>query len=135
MSPTVSNACASAEVRSSDREVRAIDRVRPEAAKAQLASDRVGPTFRSVMKRAILAHYGTVKETAFALGEVDESLMQREFEAGKFGRFDDHANEGAKAYVARELRRTFGDVDTKATARRMIEDLRVRLDDIAEVLR
>lgn len=107
MSPITPNAQRSQEVRS-------LDHVRPSPAKAGLdRSDAVrlpeivGPSLCSVMGEAIVAHYGSVKEAAYALGEVDPSLMQREFDAGKFARFDQHATTEAKAAVSERLQQSF----------------------------
>lgn len=95
-------------------------------AKAVLSSDRVGLPFRQVQGDAVVRFYGSVKAAAFALGEVDPSLMQREFREGKFARFDEHANEAAKAFVANALAEAFGTLQTREARiqqlRRAIED-------------
>lgn len=122
--------------RSSDP-VRDLDDLRPKPAKAGLASDRLGPRLTSTVKAAVLSHYGSVKAAAFSLGEgakqppLDPSLMMREFDAGKFGRLD-HADEETKAAIAKALDETFGRTDPKARVRRLINDGRRILDEIAE---
>lgn len=116
-------------------EVRTLDDVRPRPAKAGLSSDHVGPSLRVVMADAIVGYYGSVKATALTLGNVDPSLMQREFKDGKFGRFDEHADTFAKAAVSQALRIAFGDTDPKAAAIRMLDQLYVQIEAIKEVLR
>lgn len=111
--------------------VRSLDDIRPSMAKAVRPSDRA---FCSVMREAIVAHYGSVKEAAFALGQVDESLMRRELEAGKFGRFDEHADDAAKGAVTQALLRAFPPCDPRAEAMRLIREARARLDALAEVI-
>lgn len=114
--------------------VRSLDDVRPAPAKARLASDRIGPAFASVLKAAIISHYGSVKAAAFAL-HVDASLMQREFDAGKFGRLDQADDAGAaKAAIARAVYDAFRDDDPQAHVRRVIREIRQRIDELAEVV-
>lgn len=120
--------------------VRSLDHVRPTPAKAGLPSDRVGPTYRSVVKAAVIQHYGSVKEAAYQLGEgagqppLDPSLMMREFAEGKFGRFDASADDAAKATVASALHAAFGDTDPKARVQRLIRQSRQILDELQEAV-
>lgn len=94
--------------------VSSLDGVGPGQAKAGLrgtSGDQRGPGFGSVMADAVIKHYGGVKEAAHAL-KVDRSLMQREFKAGDFGRFDDVADEVAKAAVVAYLAEVFAELMT-----------------------
>lgn len=94
--------------------VSSLDGVGPKQAKAGLhgtSGDQRGPGFGSSMADAIIRHYGGVKEAAYAL-HVDRSLMMREFKAGDFGRFDEHADEIAKSSVVRYLAEVFADLMT-----------------------
>jgi hypothetical protein len=129
--------------RRSSLPVRTLDHVRPEPAKAGLASDRVGPTLGAVAWRAIEAHYGSVKAAAISLTDaearargqfVDPSLLRREILDGKFSRFDQQADEDAKSAVADALRDAFPSNDPKAKVRRAVLRARQALDDIAEAL-
>ena len=125
MGQSISNAHRSEEVRLQDV-------VRPTAAKASLRSDRlVGLPFVQVTTDAVLRYYGSVKATAYALGECDPSLMQREFQAGKFGRFDEHADLNAKAYVAKQLAEAFADLGSREA--RILQLKRTIADSIEEM--
>lgn len=127
MSSNLSNAQRS-------QEVRTLDTIRPEMAKAVLSSDRVGLPFRQVQGDAVVRFYGSVKAAAFALGQVDPSLMQREFREGKFGRFDEHANEQAKAFVANALAETFGTLLTReARIQQLRRSIAESLDEMAQL--
>lgn len=117
--------------RNRSEEVRSLDQIRPTMAKAVRPSDRA---FCHTLREAIVGYYGSVKAAAIALGDVDESLMSREFAAGKFGRFDEHAEADAKAAVAQALMRAFPPCDPRAEALRLIREARARLDALAEVI-
>lgn len=121
----------SEEVRSRERLGRALDHVRPTMAKAVRSSDQA---LCQVMREAIVDYYGSVQEAAFHLGEVDPSLMQREFKDGKFKRFDEHADAAAKAHVGEAVRKAFPPADPRAEAMRLLRELRARIDELAEVI-
>ena len=87
------------------------------------------------MKDAVIRYYGTVKEAAFALGQVDPSLMMREFDAAKFGRFDAHADDAAKAFVAEAVHQSLGQVeDPRARAKRTVRELMDKAREIEAFL-
>lgn len=120
--------------------VRDLDTLRPRPAKAGLhrtdqsepvgSSDRIGP----VVAAAVVKHYGSVKAAAISLGNVDPSLMQREFEAGKFGRLD-CADDAVKAAVAAALTERFGHLsDPKDRARRQIREARRAIDELSDYI-
>lgn len=96
-----------------------------------------GRTVSQVLHDAVLKHYGSVKAAAFSLGEgarqapLDPSLMQREFEAGKFHRLE-HADELAKADIANALKEAFPGSDPKAIARRLLTEARKRIEEALE---
>jgi hypothetical protein len=114
-------------VRSLDNIGPGSDRVGPGAAKAVLRSDQ---RISSVIRAAVVKHYGSVKEAAWALGEVDPSLMNREFDAGKFSRIDEHADADCKAAISRALYYAFGSDDPKVIRRkRIVELLTLILDE------
>lgn len=81
----------------------------------------------SVMKQAVLKHYGSVKEAAYALGEVDPSLMMREFDAGKFARVNE-GDDDLLGAIAHALMAAFGRCDPKAMALRELREAKERLD-------
>lgn len=87
------------------------------------------------MKDAVISHYGSVKEAAYALGQADPSLMMREFGEGKFGRFDRHADDLAKAAVVGVLNEAFGKLTTpKEAALDAVRTIRKASDLIAQAL-
>ncbi len=114
--------------------VRSLDTIRPTPAKAVLSSDPIGLTVIDVTTEAVLAHYGGVKQAAYALGHVDPSLMMREFKDGKFGRLrlcDEHAT----AAIAVAMDKAFGKLTTpEARARQMVREIRQRLDELSQYL-
>ncbi len=125
MAPSVSPSLSSNPVRLPDNSGR--------PAKAALR-----PTYRQTMTDAILRYYGSVKNAAYVLGACDPSLMMREFHAGKFARFDEHAEDGAMSYVAAALHDVFGkqtdlhqrtlDELARIQKIKLIRDLRQRLN-------
>lgn len=113
--------------------VRSLDNIRPQSVKVGLPSDQIGLNYVAEHHQAILDYYGSVKATAYALGEgatladgtklpkLDESLMQREFRAGNFSRFN-VAEPNAKAFVSERMNERFGTLkDPKAYAMSLIE--------------
>lgn len=113
--------------------VRSLDNLRPTPAKVGLASDhRRTDSVAAVMRDAVIGHYGSVKAAAISL-RVDPSLMQREFDAGKFARLE-QADDETKAAVARALYDAFGSSDPKTRAQRLIREARQRLDELSEAL-
>lgn len=109
--------------------VRSLDNIRPPALKADTKRSD-GRTVTQIMSAAVIKHYGSVKAAAISL-RVDPSLMQREFDAGKFGRLDD-ADEETKAAIAEALKTAFPGSDPKAIARRMLREARQRIDEAME---
>lgn len=97
------------------------------------SSDTFGPTLAAVVRAAVLKHYGSVKAAAICL-RVDPSLMQREFDAGKFARLE-QADADAKAAVSSALYDAFGRLDDpKARLRRHLREIRGRLDEFDQFL-
>lgn len=115
--------------------VRSLDNLRPTPVKAGLRSDQIGLSFGASMKDAILAHYGSVKEAAYALGQVDPSLMMREFGESKFARFDQHADELAKASVCGRLLDVFGPLTTPfARGEKLLSDIENDVRELRQLL-
>lgn len=130
MKQSISTVTKSDQVRSLDHVGPASDQVGPKQVKAELRRTPFG----QVQADAIVRFYGSVKAAAYALGQVDASLMQREFRDGKFGRFDEHAKDDAKAYVANVLHEVFGTLGTReariAQLKRSITD---QLDEMEQL--
>lgn len=121
--------------------VGSLDNLRPTQAKAGLhpthqsemvrSSDGIG--LGDVIVGAVLKHYGSVKAAAISL-RVDPSLMQREFDAGKFARLNE-ADADAKAAIADALYQTFGRLeDPKARVQRRMREAVECLKDIEAYL-
>ena len=133
MDPTMANRDRSAQVRT-------LDDIRPKPAKAGLdrtteseavgSSDDIGP----VIYAAVIRHFGSVKAAAISLGNLDPSLMKREFEAGRVGRLsgDDADRRACRASVSRALFDAFSDDDPASQTRRMLREARQRIDDALE---
>lgn len=131
MSQTMTATRSSDPVRSMDNIGPASDQIGPGPQKAHLRER--GPSLIQTTKDAAIRFYGGVKQTAFALGEVDPSLMMREFDAGKFQRLDTHADVDAKAFIAAAQVDAFGPLKTpQARIRQAIREARQRLDDIEQ---
>jgi len=120
--------------------VRTLDSIRPTPAKAVLPSDPIGLTVADVIVDALLAHYGGVKQMAYALGEgagqpvLDPSLMMREFKDAKLGRLRG-CDELANAAITVAMDRAFGKLTTpEARARQMVREIRQRLDELSQYL-
>jgi hypothetical protein len=96
-------------------------------------SDQIGPSIGTVTKEAVIAHYGTVKAAAFALGKVDESLMMREFSAGKLARFDAHADGKARAALSDAFEKAYGHSDPRARRRQLLRSLREHLNELSDL--
>lgn len=115
--------------------VGSLENIGPGQAKAGLRSDRVGLGWNITMRDGIVAHYGSVKEAAYALGQVDPSLMMREFADGKFARFDKHADELAKAGVAVYVLDVFGALTTPfAQGEKLLSDIENHVRQLRQLL-
>ncbi len=87
------------------------------------------------MKDAVVGYYRTVKEAAYALGQVDPSLMMREFDAGKFARFDAHADADAKACVVKSMHDALGKLDDPLTcAKRVAKEAHERINELMQIV-
>lgn len=120
--------------------VRSLENIRPTAAKAGLhrtsesepvgSSDGIG--LGDVIRDAVKKHYGSVKAAAISLN-VDPSLMQREFDAGKFERLNS-ADADAKAAIVDALYQVFGRLeDPKARFRRKCQELKALANEFDQL--
>lgn len=132
MRQTMTATATSDPVRSLDNIGPASDQIGPRQAKAGL---RRGTSLIQVTKEAAIRYYGGVKQTAFALGEVDPSLMMREFDAGKFARLDEHADDEAKSYIAAAQVEAFGPLsDPKARGYQLLREIEQRVAEVRQLL-
>jgi hypothetical protein len=86
----------------------------------------------AVVKDVLIRHYGSLKAAALTF-EMDLGQLSRELQTGdfKFKRLDAHGD--VKVAIARAMYQAFGDDDPKARRRRVIRDLRDRLDELADI--
>lgn len=88
----------------------------------------------TVVKDAMVRHYGSMKAAAISL-RMDESQLIRELRTGDFKLEKlERADDDARACIAAALHETYGEADPKAQARRLIREARQRLDELAEVV-
>lgn len=78
----------------------------PAPIKVGLRADHVG--LGELAFECLVAHFGSVKELAFALGQCDPSLVRRELKDGDFSRFDKHADASARAALAEAISNAWG---------------------------
>lgn len=115
--------------------VRSLDNLRPDMAKAGLhrtsESDGVGSSdpIGRVGYDAVIAHYGSVKAAAYALGQVDPSLMRREFlEQGRFARLDSAEDAATvKSKVAEAMHVAYAPLATPAARLRKLAEEQARI--------
>lgn len=110
-----------------------LDGVRPKAAKAGLERQSVSIALSSVVKDALIRHYGSLKSAAITL-QMDQGQLTRELQTGDFKLKKLDRDDEAKAFIARALHEAFGDADPKAQARRAIREVRARLDELQELV-
>jgi hypothetical protein len=110
-----------------------IDGVRPQMVKADLDRQSLSIAMTTVVKDALIRHYGSLKAAAISL-RMDQGQLSRELDSGdfKFKRLDGDSD--AKAFIACALHEAYGRVDPKARALRLIREGRRLLDELAEVV-
>lgn len=115
-------------------ECNSIDGVRPQMAKATLDRQSLSLAMTAVVRDALIRHYGSLKAAAITF-QMDPGQLTRELQSGDFKMLKklDGDNE-AKAFVSAALHEAFSDVDPKARTRRMLRELRQRLDELAEMV-
>jgi len=118
-------------VRSLENIGSASDRIGPRPAKAHLDASL---SYVAVMTDAILNHFGSVKEAAFALDKVDPSQMMREFKGGNFRLFD-KAEEADKTAVLAAVHKIFGPTVTPGSELKHLMERRRQIEErIEEIL-
>lgn len=117
-------------------EVRIPDGLRLKPAKATLRQSE--PVRSSDLSRtiedALLRHFGSVKAVAYALGEIDPSQLNRDYETGKLtlARLE-CLDEIAKAKVGAAICEQFGTLTSpKDHARRALREARQQLDQLEQ---
>lgn len=118
--------------RSSDL-VRLPEKTGPANLKVGLKSDHIG--LGEIAFECLCAHYGSVKELAFALGQCDPSLARRELKECDFSRFNKHADQSAKAALAESVNNAWGALRSPEEAAALaVKEARHRLDILAEYI-
>lgn len=114
--------------------LRSLENIGPGQAKARLASDHIGLSVIAVTVEGILAHYGSVKAAAISLGNVDPSLMMREFKVGNL-RLLERADEVAKAAIFAYAHEAFGPLTSpSARARHLLREVDRITNELWQVL-
>jgi hypothetical protein len=76
------------------------------ALKVGIESEGIG--IGSVVFEALVTHFGTVKELAYALGECDPSQARAELKAADFRRLEKHATTEMRTVIAEAIDRAYG---------------------------
>lgn len=114
--------------------VNSLDGVRTRQLRHGEADQPSSIALTGVVKDAMQRHYGSLKAAAISL-RMDEGQLSRELKSGDFKLEKlERADDDAKAYIAKALHDACGECDPKARARRLIRDVRARLDDLAEAV-
>lgn len=98
------------------------------------AVNRHSIQMRAIVKDVLIRHFGSLKAAAITFG-MDQGQLSRELDTGDFKllkRLDGH--DDLKLAIARAMVEAFDDHDPKARTRRLLRDVRQRLDDLAEVI-
>lgn len=114
----------------------------PHPVKAGLRADFSGHTLNDVTHQAVIDFHGSVKATAYALGEgagqpkLDERQMQREFSAGDFRRLK-HASVECCGFVARRQFDAFGPMalSPKQHTEQKLDQIQAALNEVRQFIR
>ena len=88
-----------------------------------------------VVKDALIRHFGSLKAAGIAL-QYDLGQLSRDLQSGdfKFRRLEGHADSDAiKRLITQGMLLNHGPDDPKTRRRRVIRDLRARIDELAEI--
>lgn len=110
-----------------------VDLTKKPTAKVEPSDQRLSTSFSSVVKDALIDHYGSLKAAAITLG-IDLGQLSRELSSGDFKLKQLDKDPEARADVVDALHEAFRDDDPKAKARRLLRLARRSLDDLAEAL-
>lgn len=119
-------------------EVKTLDRVRPQMAKAVLPVNASQSAMTAVVKDALIRHYGSLKAAAITMGEMDQGQLTRELDSGKLNLARlELLDDAGKAEVVRRLHEAFIAALESPTARahRVIQEARQKLDELDEFVR
>lgn len=116
--------------------VPSLDDLRPRMAKAVQSRPSAGErTWSRATKDALIRYYGSLKAAAIAMGDYDPSQLSRDLDTGKFrSERLDLCDEEAKAFVSRTVAESLASRDPKARVRRLIQESRRLLDELAEAI-
>lgn len=87
-------------------------------------------TLTAVVKDALIRHYGSLKCAAISLA-IDQGQLTRDLQTGDFKFNKLERDDAAKAFVAHALADAYGR-DPHAEMRRLIREVRSRIDELAE---
>ena len=114
-------------------ELNSLDVGRPKQAKAGLPSQPMSTAMTTVVKDALIRHYGSLKSAGITLN-IDKGQLTRELQTGDFKIKQLDKDPEAKAFVSDALHEAFGDADPKARVRRLLREARQRLDEATEAM-
>lgn len=99
---------------------------------AKAVSQSKSIALTNVVKDALLRHYGSLKAAAITL-DYDLGQLSRDLASGDFKLKRLEVDEAAKVFVALALADHYGR-DPHAEARRLIREMRARLDELEDVV-
>ena len=102
-------------------------------AKANLDSQSSSIALTTVVKDALIEHYGSLKAAAISM-HMDQGQLTRELQTGDFKLKKLEGDEDAKATIAAALHAAFSQSDPRATARRELREIRHRIDRVEELI-
>jgi hypothetical protein len=86
----------------------------------------------AVVKDVLIRHFGSLKAAAISM-EMDQGQLSRDLQTGDFKFKKLEGFDAVKMLIARAMYQAFGEDDPKARRRRVIRDLRDRLDELADI--
>lgn len=123
------------ELPSSSAPVPSMDVGRPRMAKAVLRGPSEGRAWTAATKDALIRYYGSLKAAAIEMGKCDPSQLSRDLDNGKFkSERLDLCDEDAQAFISTSVADTLAGRDPKSRVRRLIQEGRRILDELAEAV-
>ena len=113
-------------------EVKPVDIDRPRSGPSPARRQSKSIALTRIVKDALLRYYGSLKAAAITLG-YDQGQLSRDLESGDFKVKRLEVDEDAKVFVAVALADHYGR-DPHADARRLIREVRLRLNELEDVM-
>jgi len=113
-------------------EIKPIDGRRPPMTRAAESSQAQSIALTTVVRDVLIRHYGSLKAAALTF-EMDLGQLSRELADGNFKLRRLDSDSALKVLLAQAMAGTFGDNSPKSRRRRLIRDLRQRLDELDEI--